>query len=193
MTGVQACALPISPALAAVPETNSIPTLRPPYGEIPPGYWEQHGAATVTAGVLALGVVCFLVWLVLRPKPVPPVPPEVQARTALGQLRGQPEDGAQLSAVSQILRRYILAAFELPAAEVTTTEFCQLIERNERVGAPLAIALATFLRQCDARKFAPLSQSSPLDAAARGLEFVTQGEERLAQLRQPDGRRTTCK
>lgn len=179
-------------ALAAVPETNAIPKLLPPYGEIPPSYWEQHGAATAVAGVVALSVLAFGLWLVLRPKPVPPVPPDVQARTALGELRRQPEDGAQVSAVSQILRRYILAAFELPAGEVTTTEFCQMIERNDRMGTTLASTLATFLHECDARKFSLAAPGSPLDAAARALEFVTQAEQRLAQLRQPAGSRTTC-
>jgi hypothetical protein len=171
-------------AWANLPKTNTAPKLLPPYGELPPGFWEQHTASVVAgATVAALLIGCGL-WLALRPRPKPQIPPAVQARTALNGLLNRPEDGALLSQVSQILRRYVLAAFGLPPAETTTTEFCQLIRGNDRIGAELATTLETYLRRCDEQKFAPAPAGSPLNGAAGALELVAQGETRLAQLRQ---------
>jgi hypothetical protein len=169
---------------ANLPRTNTVPKLLPPYGELPPSFWEQHTATVVVGATAAALLIGCGIWLALRPKPKPLIPPEVQARTALHNLLHRPEDGALLSQVSQILRRYVLAAFGLPPAEATTTEFCQLIRGNDRIGAELATTLETFLRRCDDRKFAPAATGSPLNGAAGALELVTQGENRLAQLRQ---------
>jgi hypothetical protein len=171
-------------AWANLPKTNTMPKLLPPYGELLPGFWEQHTATVaVAATVAALMIGCGL-WLALRPKPKPQIPPAIQARTALNGLLNRPEDGALLSQVSQILRRYVLAAFGLPPAETTTTEFCQLIRGNDRIGAELATTLETYLRRCDEQKFAPAPAGSPLNGATGALELVAQGENRLAQLRQ---------
>ena len=60
----------------------------------------------------------------------------VQARAALEPLRGQSENGALLSRVSQILRHYVAAAFDLPPGELTTVEFCGAIASHTRGGGP---------------------------------------------------------
>jgi hypothetical protein len=159
------------------------PKLQPPLGEIPPTFWEQHGV-TVILGVGAL--VLFVVqgiWFWLRPKPVEAVPPEVQARTALEGLSQRAEDGVVISKVSQILRQYVLAVFELPAGQPTTAEFCTLIAHSDKVGNELAAALAAFLRECDERKFAKSGSGDALNAVARALELVNQGESRRERLR----------
>lgn len=169
---------------ANLPKTNSVPKLLPPYGELPAGFWEQHTATVVVGASLAALLIGCGLWLALRPKPTPQVPADVQARTALQSLLNRPEDGALLSQVSQILRRYVIAAFGLPPAETTTTEFCQLIRGNDRIGAELATTLETYLRRCDEQKFAPVPAGSPLNGAAGALELVTQGENRLAHLHQ---------
>jgi len=66
--------------------------------------------------VLLLAVIAAAVWWLRRKRPPVMVPPYLQARQALEPLRQQAEDGAVLSRVSQILRRYVSAAFGLPPA-----------------------------------------------------------------------------
>ena len=178
------------------PSSDAIPPLRPSRAEIPPTFWEQHGVWVTIAGALVLGVVAFGVWWLPRPKPAVVVPPEAEARQALGSLRHKPEDGALLSQVSQILRRYVSAAFGLPPGEMTTTDFCRTIAGQARVGEKLSAALGDFLRKCDERKFAPPSAAatgkmpgatdpgraqSP-EAVAQALTLLEQAEARRAQL-----------
>ena len=158
--------------------------LLPPYGEMPPGFWEQHGIAVILGALAFAAFVSFVVWYFLRPRPVEPLPPAAQARRTLNTLLNRPEDGASLSNVSQVLRRYIIAAFELPPGEPTTSEFCQTLAHNDKVGSDLSTAVAEFLRRCDERKFSPKTADEPLGAVARALELVAMGEKRLAQLRQ---------
>ena len=169
---------------------EELPKLQPPLGEIPPTFWEQHGAMVILLMVVLVVVVAIAAWLWLRPKPEVALPPEVEARNTLEGLRQQPESGLVVSRTSQILRRYVLAAFEFPVGEPTTTEFCQLIAGEERVGPELAGALATFLRQCDERKFAQSNSPAPFGAPARALELVALGESRCAQWREQSAAKT---
>ena len=83
-----------------------------------------------------------------------------------------------------MLRQYVAAAFDLPPGELTTAEFCNLIERHEAVGQELARALNEFLHRCDERKFAPSPATQPLGAAAGALKLIDQAESRRAALRQ---------
>src|SRR4051794_25081506 len=121
----------------AATNSDEIPPLRPPRDLIPPTYWEQHSTAIILLTIVGLAALVFCLWLILRPKAPIVVPPEVQAREALEPLRGQPEDGALLSRVSQILRRYLAAAFNLPPEEMTTTEFCATLTASPRIGPEL--------------------------------------------------------
>ena len=104
-------------------------------------------------------------------------PSEADARSALAKLTHQPEDGKLLSEVSQILRRYVAAAFELPSGEMTTVEFSAAIAGNEKIGAELAQTISSFLRECDERKFSPVNSSAPLSAATRALELISLAEK----------------
>jgi hypothetical protein len=170
-------------------QTNSepageLPKLLPPYGELPPTFWEQHGTRVTIAGLAALALARFAVWLWLRPKPAVILPPEVQARQALEPLRERTEDGVLLSEVSQILRRYVIAAFELPCGELTTSEFCRALSSHDKLGEELSAALGDFLRECDERKFSTRSSSAPMEAADQALKLIAQAEGRRAQLRQ---------
>jgi hypothetical protein len=176
------------PIFAAVTNTSAgdeLPALRPPHGELPPGYWEQHGVWTILAGTLVLVLAGVAIWALTRPKPAIVVPPELEARRALGPLRQRPEDGLLLSQISQILRRYVAAAFGLPPGELTTAEFCRAVAGHQRVGSELASALSDFLRQCDERKFSPPPPAPPLSAAAHALKLIDQAEARLAALARP--------
>jgi hypothetical protein len=164
------------------PAGDGIPPLRPPRPEIPPTFWEQHGAWVILAGVLLLGVIAAGIWWLTRPKPAVVVPPAVQARQGLEPLRQKPEDGALLSQVSQVLRRYVSAAFGLPPGEMTTADFCRAIAGQGRIGPDLSAPLGDFLRKCDERKFAPSAPAPALGAADQALKLVELAEARRAQL-----------
>ena len=167
---------------ATAQTTNDIPTLSPPYAELPPTFWEQHGVAVVIGCAVFLALVVVGLWLALRPKPVATVAPEVRARQALEKLESRNEDGVMLSEISQILRRYLIAVFALPAGEPTTAEFCRLLGESDGAGSELSALAAEFLRECDLRKFAPAVPGPPLNAVARARQLVELAEVRRAQL-----------
>jgi len=166
------------------PAPDEIPALRPPHAEIAPSFWDQYGLWIILCGVLLLALVCAAVWFLTRSKPPVVVPPELQARQALEPLRQQPEDGALLSRVSQILRHYLTAAFSLPPGELTTAECCRAIAGHGQIGPELSAALSDFLRQCDQRKFSPPPPAPPLSAVARALKLIEQAQARRAALAQ---------
>ena len=148
---------------------KKIPSLRPPREEIPPTFWEQHGWWwVVVLAVLSLALIGAALWFLRRPKPLPIVPPDVQARRALEPLRQQAENGLVLSRVSQILRHYVAAAFALPPEEMNTTEFCRAIACHQQLGPQLAIDVEDFLRQCDVCKFAPVRDALVSPAGKQG-------------------------
>jgi hypothetical protein len=161
-----------TPRLFGQASTNALPALAPPYGEIPPTLWERHGTMILVAGIAVIALAVLILWKIFRPKPSVILPPEVVAREALTKLLCQPEDGQLLSNVSQILRRYVITAFELPAAELTTTEFCAALAASEKIGAELSGFISDFLRECDDRKFSTSPAAAPLNAATHALELV---------------------
>jgi len=177
-------------SFAALAPTNSesdeIPPLRPPKTEILPGYWEEHRSVVILAAAGLLLLTVFILWLILRPRGQVAITPEAQARKELDLLMGQPENGMLLSQVSQIIRRYVSAAFKLPAGELTTTEFCKAISTNESVGAEISAEISEFLRRCDQRKFAPISDALPINAVAQALQFISRCEARCAELRKAE-------
>ena len=120
--------------LCAQTSTNALPALAPAYGEIPPPFWEQHETAIIAAGFAILAFAFLFLRVMFRPEKKVILPPEVLARQALANLQPQPETGKLLSEVSQILRRYLIAAFELPPGEMTTAEFCAAIAAHEPIG-----------------------------------------------------------
>ena len=180
----QLCCLLLSTLVVAATDTkpDEIPPLRPPRPEIPPGFWEAHRVSLTISTVIFLIIIGIALWFTLRARPRAEVPPEIQARKALDALKSQPESGVLLSNVSQILRRYVMAAHGLPAGELTTTEFCAAISAHPSIGTQLSAAIGEFLRCCDQRKFAPDSDGVPLDAVASALKFVEQSEQRRSEL-----------
>jgi hypothetical protein len=164
--------------------TNAPLKLLPPYGELPPTFWEQNATVISFAGIGVVALLTFFLWLVFRPKPEIIVPPEVQAREALHKLSSQPKDGAVLSRVSQVVRNYFSVAFQISPGELTTTEFCREISSNEKIGAELSTAAANFLRECDNHRFSTMAGAGKIDAANRALNLIEQAEQRRVQLRQ---------
>lgn len=173
-------------ALFAAPhvfgQTNSsvLPPLIPAYGELPPTFWEQHKLAIIGGGFLFIIVQSVILWKMLMKLQPAAEPPENLARAALNRLLDEPEDGKLLSEVSQILRRYIGAAFQMRGEELTTSEFTAEISRHEKIGGELAEKIAGFLRECDARKFAPPNHAPPVEAVETALDFIAQLQLRLA-------------
>jgi hypothetical protein len=164
-------------------DTNALPALLPPYGELPATFWEQHKTSAVVAGIGIVALVAFGFWLLFRPRPKTVVPPEVQARRALEELRRQPEDGAVLSRISQVVRHYFISVFQLVPGELTTAEFNRELTRCHKINSELVFATIEFLRNCDARKFSPAVAGKP-DAATCALNLIERAEQRRAQLRQ---------
>ncbi|HEY2328568.1 MAG TPA: hypothetical protein VGI63_02005 [Verrucomicrobiae bacterium] len=173
------------PSAVIAADTNALPALIPAYGELPPTFWEQHQAAIIIASSALVAFAFLFLKMLLRPANVVILPPETVARQALAKLQSQPEDGKLLSAAAQILRRYIYAAFNLPSNELTTAEFCAAISTHETIGTELAGAIASFLRECDVRKFSPPHLAAPLDAANRALALISLAETRRTRPRPP--------
>jgi len=159
-------------AVAKAADTNALPALAPAYGELPPTFWEQHQSTMIVGGFALLAVAFLFLRVWLRPETPLVLPPEVLAREALTKLLHQPEDGKLLSEVSQILRRYLVAEFELPPDEMTTAEFCVVIAGHSKIGTELAHSISVFLRACDARKFSTAPAAAPLNAASRALDLI---------------------
>ena len=162
--------------LSAENSTNALPPLAPAYPEMPPTFWEQHGTTVLVGGVIFLTFAALVAWRIFKPRLKPVLPPEILAREALAHLQHQPEAGQVLSDISQVLRRYISAAFEIPAGELTTAEFSAALAGSEKIGVELAHAISSFLRECDERKFSPASSAAPLNAATRALDLITLAE-----------------
>ena len=166
--------------------TNALPALSPAYGELPPtflerseltpAYWSQPCTVIMVGGIVGI-VLAAVTGILFMPIQTTVRPSEADARSALAKLTHQPEDGKLLSEVSQILRRYVAAAFELPSGEMTTVEFSAAIAGNEKIGAELAQTISSFLRECDERKFSPVNSSAPLNAATRALELISLAEK----------------
>jgi hypothetical protein len=174
------------PALRIRADTNVIldvqaPSLRPPRPEILPGFWEQYGTWMFLAGALVFIAIGILVWFLVRLKPPAPIPPAAQARQQLEPLRQRAEDGRMLSQVSQIVRRYIAAAFALPPGELTTTELTRTLLDDQKVGPELGGEVIAFLRECDLRKFAPSPPQVSLGAASRAASLIDRAENRVAE------------
>jgi hypothetical protein len=163
-----------------------IPKLRPARAEIPATFWERNGSWMAGLGVLMTGVAGFLVWRVTRPRPVPPVLPENEVRDTLRSLEQRPETGAVLSGVTRAVRRYFIRAFDLPAQEPTTTEFCALLSDCGKLGSDLSNHIVDFLRECDRRKFAPAKPASPVGAVNTALTLIDRAETRRVELRQAE-------
>jgi hypothetical protein len=180
-------AQPLFAAATNAPANDEIPPLRPPHAEIPPTFWDQYSVWIILAGVLVVGLMGLAAWFLSRPKPPIVVPPEVLARKALEPLRQQVEDGALLSRVSQVLRHYVAAAFDLPPGEFTTAEFCGAITGHPLIGSELSAALSAFLRLCDQDKFSPPAPVPPLSAVAQALKLIDQAEARRLALAQSAG------
>ena len=158
-------------------DTNGLPTLVPPYPEIPPTFWQQHQTAVIIGGFLFIVVQSLWLYkLLMRLQPkVEPV--ENLTRAALTGLLNEPEDGKLLSEVPRILRAYFGNQFQTAGAEATTAEFIASLERHPRLTAAVKTKAAALLNECDTAKFAPSRHAPDLDVVERALDLVNEAEQ----------------
>ncbi len=163
LTVVRACA-----ATNDLASPDDIPPLRPPKPEIAPGFWEQHGLWVLLGGIVAATAIALL-WRVLsRPNPPAIAAPADAARTALRALDAAPEDVALWAAISGILRRYFIAALDLPQAELTNSELCRVLRSHPKVISDLSSAVTDLLTGLEHRRFGDRESASvPSDEQGR--------------------------
>lgn len=160
-------------ASATALDTNKIPELKPPLGELPPSWWEVNLWSVIGAILVVLAVGLALVRLLVRPRISRALLPEVVARAALEKLRSAPDDVATAAEAGRQTRRFAQAVLQLPAGELTTEETLQAVARQAKpLPSGLVDSLATLLRECDARRFAPVPPAGQAGLAARALELA---------------------
>ena len=169
-------------SLAAQTNSNMLPPLAPAYGVMRPTFWEQYGTEITIGAIVFLVIATGLVWIALLPaSPAKALPPEAKARNALAKLSLEPETGAVLSEISQVLRHYVIEALGIPEGEWTTSEFAAALANNEKAELNMTLKISNFLRECDQRKFAPANAGASLGAAKRALEIVSEMEKQRAK------------
>jgi hypothetical protein len=156
--------------------------LRPPHAEFRPGFWEQHGAWFVAAAIVVLGAAAFWITRLRQPASVPVTPPEEIARRALEPLRGRTEDAALTAQVSQIIRKYVISAFDLPPDELTSGELIKSLQANRQVVPELIDVVGNFLKQCDERKFGPPPTADRTDTVAVASQLIADIESHLRKM-----------
>ncbi|HYG24646.1 MAG TPA: DUF4381 family protein [Verrucomicrobiae bacterium] len=161
-------------------------TLSPPHPEIPATFLEQYWL-WVISGSLALAIIVsafgLVLWLTLRSRGAGIPSPDEIARKELQRIHQEAATSANLSAISRVLRAYLVARFQLPAEEFTTRELSDALLRKQSVGPQLATRLNSFFKRCDELKFAPSTQP-PATAAEEALALVNDCERRRAELLQ---------
>lgn len=170
----------LAAALPLQGQTNALPTLLPPYGELPPTFWEAHTTAVINCGGLIF-LAAFTIWMLLRPKPIRAASLGETAIRSLEQLRSHPEDGRLLSEVSQIMKRYVGSVFGFAGGEMTTAEFSAVLANHPECDAQFAATIANLLQRCDRDKFAVHTNAPPLNAASQALRLVQFSEQNRRQ------------
>jgi hypothetical protein len=183
-------------------DAEDIPPFRPPKGELPPSFWEQHGLWLIL-GIVALLALAVLVWRILanRPPAAPPTPAET-ARAALARLNEagdcRPEsaplcathrahrlrsEGARPNElpdqVSAILRAYFIAVLELPIPQLTNRELAAELRSHSKLKPELGAQAGAFLWALDQHRFDPDSNAPLPEAVQTAMTLVNQTEAAL--------------
>jgi hypothetical protein len=140
----------------AEPTAIPIKDIAPPVDVLPWPMWMVWTAATAALVFIGLlGWLAFRLWK-RRPLPPPPTPREI-ALADLEKAKAQIHalDPHTLSIlVSDVLRRYVSAQFNLRATQQTSPEFLASIAELPRFSDAEKMQLAEFLEKCDLIKFA---------------------------------------
>jgi hypothetical protein len=147
---------------AAVSPTPGIRDIRPPLDVFPYPMW-----MVVTAGALALAVLAGITTaIVMRAKRRPPPPLPSRREIALRALKQAEADlmttepYAFSIRVSDILRQFVSAQFNLHATEQTSPEFLAEAARTPHFTLADKRLLGDFLEKCDLIKFARVAATT---------------------------------
>ena len=170
-----------TPSTVFASEAPASPLPRPLRTELPPSFWSQYGWLLGVTAVLVIIFTGFCIWRLRRPKPTIIPSPETFARSALEALRGRTPDGTLISEVSQILRHYIIAAYNLAPHELTTAELQSALQALPQSKSDLFAAITDFLHRCDEWKFAHVHSAPQFDPLTGALELITKIESLKTQ------------
>lgn len=125
----------------------------------PPPVWPYW----VGGGIVGAALLGFIAWRIARYKPRPrPLSPERWAlqeleRIAALKLAEQGHAERFHTLVSDVIRRYLEARYDLRAPKQTTQEFLRGLPEPSPLPMERQEKLAEFLRRCDLAKFAPVT------------------------------------
>lgn len=151
----------VAAAISVAAPAYEIPELHPNPGpeSLPPELtWKTWAAGALLVAIASSAIALFWHWL-LRPRPIQPIPAHVWALRELDRLgalslRDQAELEKFYLLVSNTLRQYLQARFQLNAPQQTTPEFLESLKRSDQLSAEQKTCLAEFLKQADLVKFA---------------------------------------
>lgn len=149
-----AVAAPAQAAAAPTPAAGDIRDIRGPVHIPSPWLWYWWLAAAAALAAVAYGI---WRWRRRRTRAATPLPYQIAlARLENARALMQPEHAREFSIeVSEIVRHYIEARFEIRAARRTTEEFLRdLLDPSLALLANHRASLADFLGHCDLAKFA---------------------------------------
>jgi len=167
-----------SPQAQATPAP--IQDIAPPIDVFPYPAWVVASVAAVAAVLLVLVIWLIVRWIRNRPAPLPPTPRET-AIANLNKAREQIETIEPYAfsiLVSDILRAYVAAQFQLHAKQQTSPEFLASISGFTRFTDQEKVLLSVFLEKCDLIKFARID-ATPEDSSMlveQAIRFVEGGK-----------------
>jgi hypothetical protein len=172
-----------APGGPAFPDAKPAPSIRPiepPVYVFPYPAWVVAVAVIILLALIGLAVWGFIRYRNNRPQPAPPTPREV-ALAALNALREQVthlEPYPFSIEVSDVLRSYLSAEYNVRAREQTAPEFLAAVAGSPRISEGDRALLAAFLELSDLIKFARLNarQESSEQLLEQALRFVEKGE-----------------
>lgn len=152
---------------------GALPGLRPIEDLLPPTFGERYGVPLLLCLLGALMVSAAAAWWFRRARPAVASSPAEAARSVLGQLVSEPDDGALAGSVLKTLRHYFPAVCPaLPRGELTAGELATLLGRELAWAPELKAEATVLLRQCERRQFQSGRRPEAARLAARALDLI---------------------
>ncbi len=158
----------VAPLSTSAAIKAEIPPLRPPREELPANIDRYDPLPWFIVAVAAGLLGAALAWPRTPKRKVVELPADIAFRQIQTLSNPAPAE------VSQIFRRYLIAALRLPGQGVTTEEIHDALADEQ----PLATEVTAFLSECDAAKFSP-APPPPANPADTARALITAIERRL--------------